>query len=533
MKNIAPTFAGEKFEIPLPDISPTERARQRTAHRNEQFLFRNKNSFSGKPLVSVYRMDSGLKVCERKDWFSDSWEAINFSRNFDDTKPFFQQFHELQKDVPYAGLVGSNNENCPYATSIGESKNCFLVNSSDYCEDCLHGKMLQYCTSVMDTSFAYKSELLYECFSVEKCYDCKWVYYSQGCHDCWFCDDCRGCHHCFLCTNLVQKEYHFMNEKLSREEYEKRVNDFLLDHKHIQKAKELFDNLRKKRTYKYANVINVENCTGDFITNSKNCQECYDMMHGEDCKHVQLSVDAKDILDSSNMYTGSQLSYFTLGTMDTFNCHFCLYIFYSSDMWYCEQCFSCKNCFGCVGLRNKQYCIFNKEYKKDEYEKEVARIIKSMQRTSEWGKFFPVTISPFPYNDTVAQDYFPLTQTEVKARGWRWGEDIDRETNPQIYSIPDRIEDVGDDILNEALACTVCSKNYRLQALELSLYRKMRLPIPTSCPDCRYSSRMKLRNPKELYERDCDKCQAKVQSTFTPDASENIFCEKCYLEAVN
>lgn len=532
LNNIAPTFDGERFNIPLPNKSPEERARQRVSHRNEQFLFQNKNSFSGEPLLSIYRPDSEVKVCSREEWFSDVWDAIEFGRDFENTKSFFDQYHELQKEVPYASLVTVNNENCPYATSLGESKNCFLVNSSDYCEDCLYGKLLQHCTSTIDSSFGYKSELLYECFSVENCYDCKWVYYSQGCHDCWFCDDCRGCHHCFLCTNLVKKEYYFMNEKVSREEYEKRIADFLSDHKHILKAKSIFDELRKKRIYKYARAVNTENCTGDFMINAKNCFNCYDIMGAEDCRYVQLAVESKDMLDCSNIYDRSELSYNTLGTMNTFNCHFCLYIFFCADLWYCEQCFSCKNCFGCVGLRNKQYCILNKQYKKDEYEKEVARIIRTMQQTGAWGQFFPTSISPFPYNDTVAQDYFPLTQKEVLDKNWRWGEDLNKNTHPQTHDVPKKITDVTDAILKIILSCHACGKNYRIQPLELTLYRKMKLPIPQECPHCRYKKRMEMRNPRKLYDRNCDKCEIEIQTTFAPERSEKVYCEKCYLDAL-
>ena len=31
----------------------------------------------------------------------------------------------------------------------------------------------------------------------------------------------------------------------------------------------------------------------------------------------------------------------------------------------------------------------------------------------EWGEFFPSSISPFGYNETVAQDYYPMTREEV------------------------------------------------------------------------------------------------------------------------
>ncbi|MBT3348942.1 hypothetical protein HN954_02365 [bacterium] len=274
LQKIVPTFAGKKFEIPLPEKSPIERSRQRTAHRNEQFLFRNKNCFTGKPLISIYRPDSGLKVCSRDDWFGDGWDALDFGREFDFSKSFFPQFHALQRDIPYAATVTIGNENSKFTTGTGFCKNCFLINSSEYCEDCLYSKLLQKCANVVDTAFAYNSELLYECFSVEKCYDCRWTYFSQNCHDCWFCDDCRGCDHCFLCTNLVQKQFYFLNQKLSKSEYEKRVADFLGDPKHFKKARELFDELRAKRICKFANILNTENCTGDFISHAKNSGAC-------------------------------------------------------------------------------------------------------------------------------------------------------------------------------------------------------------------------------------------------------------------
>ena len=43
-----------------------------------------------------------------------------------------------------------------------------------------------------------------------------------------------------------------------------------------------------------------------------------------------------------------------------------------------------------------------------------------MRSTGEWGEFFPHELSPFGYNETVAQEYFPMTEGEVKSRGWNW-----------------------------------------------------------------------------------------------------------------
>lgn len=46
-----------------------------------------------------------------------------------------------------------------------------------------------------------------------------------------------------------------------------------------------------------------------------------------------------------------------------------------------------------------------------------------MRASGEWGEFFPIEISPFGYNETVAQEYFPLSKDDCKKQGWSWRED--------------------------------------------------------------------------------------------------------------
>ena len=82
-------------------------------------------------------------------------------------------------------------------------------------------------------------------------------------------------------------------------------------------------------------------------------------------------------------------------------------------MVYCISCFGSHDCFGCVGLRNKSYCILNTQYTKEEYEELVPRIIIHMMKNGEWGEFFPSSMSPFGYNETVATEYFPREKEEA------------------------------------------------------------------------------------------------------------------------
>ena len=83
---------------------------------------------------------------------------------------------------------------------------------------------------------------------------------------------------------------------------------------------------------------------------------------------------------------------------------------------YCLFSHNINQCFGCVCLKNQSYCIFNKQYTKEEYEILVPRIIEHMMKTGEWGEFFPSSLSPFGYNETVAMEYFPMTRDSVIAR---------------------------------------------------------------------------------------------------------------------
>jgi len=533
LEKVSPVFGGKRFDVPSPTFCPDCRAQRRTMHRNEYNLYRRTSALSNKPLVSVYSPESNYKVFSIAEWFSDDWSATGYGRDFDFSKPFFEQFHELQLDVPHACMMAMDNENSDYTTGTGYCRNCYLINSAEYDEDCWYGKLLQRCKNAVDCSYAYDCELIYECFNVEKCYNCKYVYNSQNTSDSWFCDNLKNCRNCFLCTNLVGKEYYFENQKFSQEDYEKKVSEILNSPEKFKKAMSDFDEMRKKRIYKYANVLNCENCTGDFLLNSKNCEDCYDCSDSEDAKYVQVGVQTKDLMDCSNMYVKPELSYEVLGTITTYNVNFCLYVFNSNNLLYCESCFGSQNCFGCIGLRNKKYCVFNKQYSQEEYENLVPKIIEHMMKNGEWGEYFPREISPYSYNETVANEYYPLSKEEVLKRGFKWKEIPPVvEVSGEFDVVPDNIKDTGDDICDKVLKCEKCSKRYKILKHELNFYRKMKVPAPKKCPDCRYFARLALRPQRKLFDRNCMKCGKGMKSVYTADRPEIVYCEECYLKEV-
>ena len=116
----------KQLDVPLPEISREERIRTLMATRNEWKLYRRKCDFTGDEIISAYPSDSPFKVYKNEVWWGNEWEALEYGRDFDFNRPFFEQFAELQKDVPREGTTVFNSENCDYNCHIRESRNCYL-----------------------------------------------------------------------------------------------------------------------------------------------------------------------------------------------------------------------------------------------------------------------------------------------------------------------------------------------------------------------------------------------------------------------
>jgi hypothetical protein len=276
-------------------------------------------------------------------------------------------------------------------------------------------------------------------------------------------------------------------------------------------------------------------CIWDQIYNSKNAHFCFDSKDLEDCKYcLKLSNKVKSCMDFTSWWDKAEKIYYSSSCWDNiYNMLFCVACTSNlSNCFYCEQCSSIKNCFWCIWLRNKEYCILNKQYTKEEYEKLVPKIIEHMMKNGEWGEFFPNDIAVFGYNETISMDFFPLTKEEAIKKWFHWS---DYEAPfPKVEKIipasklPENISEIPDDILNWAIECEITKKPFRIIKQELEFYRKHNLPIPRRSPDQRHLERMALRNPRKLFRRKCDKCRKEIQTTYNPEREEIVYCEECY-----
>lgn len=90
-----------------------------------------------------------------------------------------------------------------------------------------------------------------------------------------------------------------------------------------------------------------------------------------------------------------------------------------SNVYYSYLLDSCSYCFGCIGLKNKQFCVFNEQYEKEAWFAKVDELFTDMEHQGDLGKTFPATMSPFYFNDTVAYLIDPtFTKEEVTAAGY-------------------------------------------------------------------------------------------------------------------
>jgi hypothetical protein len=528
----------EKMDVPLPTLCPDERQRRRLSWRNEINLYKDKSALSGKDIISIYSPDKPFKVYDHREWYGDKWDALEYGRDFDFNKTFLEQFEDLWNVVPKINLiVVGDNENSEFTHDNYKLKNCYLVFDGEQAQDCSYGETFGMVKDCMDFMYLMNSQFCYECVNCNDCHNLKYSSFSNNCSDSAFLVDCKGCRNCFGCCNLQQKEYHIGNKPYSKEEYEEKIKAFnMKSYKAMEKLKQ--DSYKHFQTFpkKATRGLMNENVTGDNVHQSKDSYDSYDclglrdcrycsnvVMAAQDCYDVDIwgdrlrkaydcectGADAEDIIAS--YYAG-------LGGSNIFHSTFCMK--------------NVHNILGCDGLIQKKYCILNKQYSKEDYEALLPKIIAHMQKTGEWGEFFPSKMSAFGYNETVANDYFPMTKEDATARGYKWKEKDPKEYLPQNYEVPDNIDDVHDEIENEILACVECGRNYKITPAELKFYRRHGLPVPRKCFNCRHADRQNLRNGRHLWRRNCDQCGIDIRTSYAPERPEKVFCEKCYLKEI-
>ncbi|MDQ5922479.1 MAG: hypothetical protein QG644_187 [Patescibacteria group bacterium] len=560
----------QKINVPPPTFCPECCLQRRIMFRNERTLYRRKNNFPGnenEEIVSIHRPNSNYTIYDDRNWWSDAWDPMDYGKDYDFSKPFFKQFKELYEKIPLINLSITNMVNCKYCNVAEGDKNSFMISASNRNEDCMYGNRMTENKQSLETYIGTRNELGYELINSSNNFKVFWSSHVYECADSMFLYNCKNCNDCIGCVNLRNASYRIFNKQYTREDYFKEKENLKLNTRSgLKSFKKIFKEFVENKIHKYAHNQRTVNSSGDNLENTSNVRNSFDINEAQDCNRIIWG--GYGLRDCVNIGPGigiqSELLYDCFDTaLQVSKCFWTGVVYHSYDVRYSINCHSSNHLFGCHGLRSKEYCILNKQYTKEEYEELLPKVIQHMNdvpyidnqnRIFKYGEFFPYDISPFAYNETIAQEYFPISKEEALLKGWQWYEYPDREYKPTINSedLPESISDVSESVISEIIACPNkgldtlgCTNAFIILKEELMFYKRLNIPLPTFCPNCRHFNRLKLRNPIKLWHRKCmcgslgspqvtgnhqheGECKEEFETSYAPDRREIIYCEKCY-----
>ncbi len=541
---ISPVFGGKKYAIPSPTLCPNERQKRRLCFRNERKLYKRKCDKTGQEIISIYSPEKPYVVYDQKVWWGDDWSPMDYGRSFDFERPFFDQFKALYTEAPKMNLYHqSKNENSEYSHLSANNKNCYLIAACNDNEDCYYDTYMQRSKWVMDSCFVFDLENCYSCVDCKNCFQTYFCESCVDCHDIQHSQDCQSCKDCFCCSGLVNKQYCVLNNQFSREQY----RDIMTDEIKKEQALALYRNLCQKMPKKFMKWLGNESVTGDYVHFSKNSFHNFDCTYLENSKYNTWFHKAQNCYDNYGWWLPAEFCY--ENQLVGWAAHNVCFSFSCAnniaDVFYSMDCHGLQNCFGCASLKKWFHTILNTPYSVKDYETLCWKIIDHMRSTGEWWEFFSHDLSPFAYNETVANEYFPMTEKEVKAQWWKWYDGENKNTYIGSHYVPLSISQYDERIvgyetatenINEVLwwiiQCEITKKPFKIIKQELVFYIENGIPIPTKHPDHRHKERMDLRNPRKLYERTCAECQKEIITTYSPDRPERVVCEECYRKLI-
>lgn len=292
---------------------------------------------------------------------------------------FIAKFQKLILDSPHLCVNSRNVENCPYGDYIYNCKNCYVCFELGGSQNGYYLDSSMKTQSCVDCSFARHSELCYQCLNIEKCYNCNYCIDVSNSNDLTHCFDCIGCNDCYGCVGLRRKNFNIYNVEYSKEEYIKVLKTIEFDENKFRK-------LDLAHPRQNLHLSKSEDCVGDYIYNSKNCVECFDINNMEDCIYYingNFNSPDKNNCDMTDA-SGCELCYDCFSMGYSYNCNFLVESSYCTDCDFGFALESCKNCFGCTYLKNKQYFILNKPYSKEDYLAKIEELKSNLIKNGQY-----------------------------------------------------------------------------------------------------------------------------------------------------
>ena len=565
--NISPFFNGVKYPIPIPKLCPDCRLQRRLVFRNDRNYYKRACTLCSKNIVSLYSEDKNFPVYCKDCFWNEAYDPRKYGMEYDFEKTLWEQLAKLRIQTPRIAIYNTQSENSDYTVHSSRNKNAYMSCSSLEAQDIFYTDWGIRCRDSSDLYICYDMELCYFCSFSGKCFHSMFLEHCTQVNESVFCSDCRNCNDCIGCVGLRGKNYYLFNTQVTREEYENYKKEIFENYEKFLGAESKYKALKKSLPKNALWSKNSQNCTGNYLDDSKDCSQCYNV------KGVETGSYNYELTESKNAYDVARAGraenvYEIEGAVELSYSLFCNLCYQSDNMIYCDNCMNSHYCFGCFGLKNSSYCILNKQYSKEEYEILVPKIIESMGEAfsvdrlsnleevntnnddkrsvlrsttehgqtinaSAWGEFFPMSLSSYGYNETKAFDYFILTKNEALHNGLMWKDVLETEnhSNQNIFSEVKHASQVDESSVADLLVCNFCQKKFKIILPEFQLYKKLGVWFPDACYSCRHKKIMEGQLPYHLTSTHCKRCNEVIETSYDVN-SEVVYCEKCYLESV-
>ena len=128
--------------------------------------------------------------------------------------------------------------------------------------------------------------------------------------------------------------------------------------RHPTFSSDLEDSEFVSRSYRLKNCYFCFDCV-----DCKNCLYCFDSVRSTNCEDCDYVVECELLYESNDTYQ----------SYNSICLDYCARLY---DSYYCWDCADSHDLFGCVHLKQKQYCIFNKQYTKAAYIQKTTELLE-------------------------------------------------------------------------------------------------------------------------------------------------------------
>jgi len=378
------------------------------------------NMYQRDGMISRFPESTRAHVVPKREFYAMRDELSQYGADYKNTESFFEQFGQLLSSTPLPSMIECfATENSEYCDIAAGCKNAYLgFTIFNNCENvCYSADIKDNSHNVFNSMTVWDgNDNIYQSTGVFSSQQIFYSKYITSCFNIWFSSNLRGCQECLFCDGLENQSYCIANVRYEKEEYLTRKEELL--------AKKHNFALRHQEVNKKAINFATERCSGNMITQSNNIEEGHFVYRVQEGKNLFSVWSAHgnshfyDVIDAGSPHGNHYYAVQWAGGWEHIYCS--VSINWWSNVYYSYYLDHCNYCLGCVGLINKEYCILNKQYSRDEWLTKVEQIFSQMHIQWVLGRFFPPSLNPFFFNDTAAALIGEFKKEELIAEWYLW-----------------------------------------------------------------------------------------------------------------